>query len=206
MPAGDRTRAFLKVQDGCDFNCSFCTIPLARGGSRSQSIEATIMQAEQLVADGYKEIVLTGVNVGDYGRTLGIDLLALLERLVTVEGLKRIRVSSIEPNLLTEEIIRFVAGNDKMCNHFHIPLQSGDDEILRGMRRRYTTKQYVSARTSSLVFRAKRTSTSSERTGSSTNYRFPTSTCLRILNVRTHRLQALRDTWSQGSGSREMKC
>lgn len=141
--AGNRTRAYLKVQDGCDFNCSFCTIPLARGGSRSQEREATLGQARALVAEGYKEIVLTGVNVGDYGKKLGIRLLNLLEHLVQIDGLHRIRISSIEPNLLSPDILDFVAQADKMCKHFHIPLQSGADEILRRMRRRYTTAQYA---------------------------------------------------------------
>ncbi len=140
--ATDRTRAFLKVQDGCDYNCSFCTIPLARGASRSQSIEACVGQANTLVTQGYKEIVLTGVNVGDYGKKNGTDLLALLRELVKVDRLERIRISSIEPNLLTQEILDFVASEKKMANHFHIPLQSGSDEILRGMRRRYNTTYY----------------------------------------------------------------
>lgn len=142
--ATDRTRAFLKVQDGCDFSCSFCTIPLARGASRSQSIDACVRQAWDLTRAGYREIVLTGVNVGDYGRKDDTDLLALLRALVGVEGLDRLRISSIEPNLLTDDIIDFVAAHPVMCRHFHIPLQSGSDEILRGMRRRYTIAQYAS--------------------------------------------------------------
>ena len=140
---GDRTRAFLKVQDGCDYNCSFCTIPLARGGSRGQSIEQSLSQARRLVEDGFKEITLTGVNVGDYGKSSGDNLLDLLRGLVTIEKLRRIRISSIEPNLLTPEIIEFVASEEKMCNHFHIPLQSGCDEILKRMRRRYNTRFYA---------------------------------------------------------------
>ncbi len=140
--ATDRTRAFLKVQDGCDYNCSFCTIPLARGASRSQSTESSLEQAELLVSQGYKEIVLTGVNVGDYGKKDGANLLALLGRLVKVNGLERIRISSIEPNLLTQELLDFVSSENKMANHFHIPLQSGSDEILRAMRRRYNTTYY----------------------------------------------------------------
>lgn len=140
--ATDRTRAFLKVQDGCDYNCSFCTIPLARGVSRSQSIEACMDQARLLVSQGYKEIVLTGVNVGDYGKKSRTNLLGLLRKMVTIEGLDRIRISSIEPNLLTPEILDFVASETKMANHFHIPLQSGSDDILRGMRRRYDTTYY----------------------------------------------------------------
>lgn len=140
---GDRTRAFLKVQDGCDYNCSFCTIPLARGASRSQSMDRCVMQARELVNQGFKEITLTGVNVGDYGKSSDYNLLHLLRQLVDVDGLERIRISSIEPNLLTRELVEFVASEEKMCNHFHVPLQSGCDEILRPMRRRYNSKFYA---------------------------------------------------------------
>ena len=140
--ATDRTRAFLKVQDGCDYHCSFCTIPLARGASRSQPIAACVEQAQTLVAQGYKEIVLTGVNVGDYGRKIGTHLAELLRALVCFRGLERLRISSIEPNLLDDEILSLVAAEKKLCKHFHIPLQSGSDEILRLMRRRYTTGHY----------------------------------------------------------------
>ena len=139
----DRTRAFLKVQDGCDFNCSFCTIPLARGKSRSQSLEDTVMQAKHLVDNGYKEIVLTGVNVGDYGKRNDESLVTLLRRLDRVNGLKRIRVSSIEPNLLSRDLLDFWIESKKVCNHFHLPLQSGSDDILRKMRRRYSTSEYA---------------------------------------------------------------
>ena len=142
--ASDRTRAFLKIQDGCDYQCSFCTIPLARGVSRSQPVGITLEQARTLVGQGFKEIVLTGVNVGDYGKKVGSNLLRLIKDLTRVEGLERIRISSIEPNLLSDEIIEFVAMSPNMCRHFHIPLQSGDDEVLGLMRRRYTTKQYRS--------------------------------------------------------------
>lgn len=138
----DRTRAFLKVQDGCDFNCSFCTIPLARGSSRSQAIGECVAQAEILVDQGYREIVLTGVNVGDYGKGEGTSLLALVERLESVSGLDRIRISSIEPNLLSPELLDYWSSSEKLCPHFHIPLQSGSDDILRKMRRRYTTSDY----------------------------------------------------------------
>lgn len=141
--AGNRTRAVLKVQDGCDYTCSFCTIPLARGESRSQSMSATVAQARELVARGYREIVLTGVNVGDYGRKSGDTLPGLLQELVSVDGLNRLRISSIEPNLLTDELLDFVAANTTMCRHFHLPLQSGSDTVLRRMRRRYTSANYA---------------------------------------------------------------
>lgn len=141
--AGSRTRAYLKVQDGCDYNCSFCTIPLARGKSRSLPPETVVAEAEGLVRQGFREIVLTGVNVGDYGRKAGSRLLDLLHALSGVEGLARLRISSIEPNLLTDEIIRFVADHPMMCKHFHIPLQSGSDRVLQAMRRRYTTGHYA---------------------------------------------------------------
>jgi len=140
--ADERTRAFLKVQDGCDFNCSFCTIPLARGESRSQSIHATVTQAEQLVAMGYREIILTGVNVGDFGKKDGATLLQLLQRLDSIEGLDRIRVSSIEPNLLDDQLLDFWVNSRTICHHFHLPLQNGTDQVLRMMRRRYTSGQY----------------------------------------------------------------
>jgi len=137
-----RTRAFLKIQDGCDYVCSFCTIPLARGQSRSRSIEEILNQAEQIVSHGYKEIVLTGVNVGDYGRKIGTELFSLMQRLESIDGLERIRISSIEPNLLTREMVDFILSSEKFCNHFHIPLQSGSDTILKSMRRRYLTDSY----------------------------------------------------------------
>lgn len=137
-----RTRAFLKVQDGCDYNCSFCTIPLARGGSRSQPMEDVLAQANRLVAGGYQEIVLTGVNTGDYGRKEGSDFHELLLRLHDVPGLRRLRISSIEPNLLTDPIIALSAGSDRLMPHFHVPLQSGSDEILGRMRRRYRSAHY----------------------------------------------------------------
>ena len=138
----DRTRAFLKVQDGCDFTCSYCTIPLARGKSRSQSIEACVEQARRIVGDGYKEIVLTGVNIGDFGQTTGTTLLELLVALEQIDGLKRIRISSIEPNLLSPQLLDHWIASDKICNHFHIPLQSAANSILRAMRRRYTAEDY----------------------------------------------------------------
>lgn len=137
-----RTRAFLKVQDGCDYRCSFCTIPLARGASRSQSVETTVEQARDLVSRGYREIVLTGVNVGDYGRSEGTDLMSLLKRLEEIEELRRIRISSIEPNLLTHDMINYIRRSHKICHHFHVPLQSGNDYVLKLMRRRYLTNYY----------------------------------------------------------------
>lgn len=143
---GDRTRTFLKVQDGCDYSCTFCTIPLARGASRSDTIENAVKQAEEIAASGVKEIVLTGVNLGDFGIRDGIrqdkffDLVKALDR---VEGIDRIRISSIEPNLLTDEIIEFVATSKRFVPHFHIPLQSGSDKILGLMRRRYKRELYA---------------------------------------------------------------
>ncbi|MEO5929161.1 MAG: tRNA (N(6)-L-threonylcarbamoyladenosine(37)-C(2))-methylthiotransferase MtaB, partial [Candidatus Kapaibacterium sp.] len=137
-----RTRAFLKVQDGCDYTCSFCTIPLARGGSRSQPIEDAYRQARDLVAAGFREIVITGVNVGDFGKGRGESFADLLRRLHDVDGLERLKISSIEPNLLTDEIITMAAGSDRMLPHFHIPLQSGSDAILARMRRRYRSALY----------------------------------------------------------------
>ena len=124
----DRTRTFLKIQDGCNYNCSFCTIPLARGASRSQPIAEIINQVEEIVQNGVQEIVLTGVNIGDYGIIEGkrrYNFLVLLQTLDRVEGIKRFRISSIEPNLLSDAMIDFVAGSDKFVPHFHIPLQSG---------------------------------------------------------------------------------
>jgi len=140
----ERTRAFLKVQDGCDYSCIYCTIPLARGASRSAVVSDILRQAREAVGLGYKEIVLTGVNVGDYGRKDGTSLLDLLKQLVTVDGLFRIRISSIEPNLLTDKLLDFWFAEEKLCNHWHIPLQSGSDTILRSMQRRYLTKLYSS--------------------------------------------------------------
>lgn len=141
--AGDRSRAFLKIQDGCDYSCAFCTIPLARGKSRSQLIAATVAQAEKIAAQGYKEIVISGVNIGLYGKDTGESLLALLHRLDAIEGIERYRISSIEPNLLTDDIIAFVAHSRAFQPHFHIPLQSGDNEVLGKMRRRYKRKVYT---------------------------------------------------------------
>jgi len=141
---GDRTRSFLKVQDGCDYFCSFCTIPLARGKSRSDKIENVVKQATEIVSQGIKEIVLTGVNTGDFGVDTDENFYQLLQALEKVEGLERIRISSIEPNLLTNEIIELVAQSKNIVPHFHIPLQSGSDKILQSMRRRYLTELYTS--------------------------------------------------------------
>ncbi len=136
---GDRTRYFLKVQDGCDYYCSYCTIPMARGRSRSGSIGEIVAQAQAVAADGGKEIVITGVNIGDFGKGTEYCFLDLCRALDKIDGIERYRISSIEPNLLTDELIDFTAGSDKFMPHFHIPLQSGSDEILRLMRRRYDT-------------------------------------------------------------------
>ncbi len=140
---GGRTRAFLKIQDGCDYQCAFCTIPLARGTSRSHPADLVVAQARSIAALGYKEIVLTGVNVGDYGTNDGSCLFDLMRRLEDIDGIERIRISSIEPNLLTEPMIDFVLSSQKFCNHFHIPLQSGSNTILQRMRRRYVRAQYA---------------------------------------------------------------
>jgi threonylcarbamoyladenosine tRNA methylthiotransferase MtaB len=135
---GDRTRSFLKVQDGCDYGCSYCTIPLARGQSRNPDIKTIISEAEKIAENGVREIVITGVNIGDFGRTTGESFSDLLSELIRVKGIERYRISSIEPNLLTDEIIRMAAMNEKILPHFHIPLQSGCNKILGLMRRRYT--------------------------------------------------------------------
>jgi threonylcarbamoyladenosine tRNA methylthiotransferase MtaB len=151
----DRTRTFLKVQDGCDYNCSFCTIPMARGKSRSDTIANVVANAQQLAANGTKEIVLTGINLGDFGKgpdgvgvTMGINqreetFFDLVKELDKVEGIQRYRISSIEPNLLTNEIIEFVANSNKFMPHLHIPLQSGSNTTLAAMRRRYKRELYA---------------------------------------------------------------
>jgi len=142
--AGDRTRTFLKVQDGCNYFCAFCTIPLARGRSRSASVEATVAQAREAADRGAKEIVLTGVNIGDFGRETGETLEDLVRALDTLEAIDRFRISSIEPDLLTDSLIDFVAESRAFMPHFHLPLQSGSDAILAAMRRRYRTERYRS--------------------------------------------------------------
>lgn len=140
---GDRTRFFLKVQDGCDYFCSYCTIPFARGRSRNGTIESLVAQARQAAAEGGKEIVLTGVNIGDFGKSTGETFFDLVRALDAVEGIERYRISSIEPNLLTDEIIDYVAQSRRFMPHFHIPLQSGSDEVLKLMRRRYDTALFA---------------------------------------------------------------
>ena len=140
---GDRTRYFLKVQDGCDYHCSYCTIPFARGRSRNGNIADLVKQAEEVAAQGGKEIVLTGVNIGDFGKTNGETFFDLVKALDQVEGIERYRISSIEPNLLTDEIIDYVATSKRFVPHFHIPLQSGCDEVLELMRRRYDTALFA---------------------------------------------------------------
>lgn len=140
---GDRTRYFLKVQDGCDYYCTYCTIPTARGRSRNGSIASLVEQAREAAAQGGREIVITGVNIGDFGRTTGESFLDLIKALDGVEGIERYRISSIEPNLLTEEVIDFCARSRAFMPHFHIPLQSGSDEVLRLMHRRYDTELFA---------------------------------------------------------------
>jgi threonylcarbamoyladenosine tRNA methylthiotransferase MtaB len=140
----DRTRSFLKVQDGCDYGCSYCTIPMARGQSRNPEISLIIREAELIAEKGIKEIVITGVNVGDFGKSTGDSFTKLLRELVKVEGIERFRISSIEPNLLTDELLDLTESNGKILPHFHIPLQSGNDKILGLMRRRYTRDIFAS--------------------------------------------------------------
>lgn len=139
----ERTRSFLKVQDGCDNFCAYCTVPFARGRSRSISIDTAVSEAEKIAATGVKEIVLTGVNTGDFGRKSGESFLELLKRLNDVEGIERYRISSIEPNLLTEDIIDWIASGTKFQPHFHIPLQSGSDTVLKDVGRKYTTEFFA---------------------------------------------------------------
>lgn len=139
----ERTRSFLKVQDGCDNFCAYCTVPFARGRSRSISIDTAVSEAEKIAAAGVKEIVLTGVNTGDFGRKSGESFLELLKKLNAVEGIERYRISSIEPNLLTEDIIDWIASGTKFQPHFHIPLQSGSDTILKDVGRKYTTEFFA---------------------------------------------------------------
>lgn len=141
--SGERTRSFLKVQDGCDYKCAYCTVPYARGESRNISISEIIPQAEAIAAEGIREIVLTGVNTGDFGKTTGETFFDLIKMLNEVEGIERYRISSIEPNLLTEEIVDWIASGTKFLPHYHIPLQSGSDTILKAMGRRYDTAAFA---------------------------------------------------------------
>jgi threonylcarbamoyladenosine tRNA methylthiotransferase MtaB len=140
---GDRTRSFLKIQDGCDYFCTFCTIPLARGKSRNASISQTIKEAEKIAISDIKEVVLTGVNIGDFGQGEGETFFELIQELDKIEGIERFRISSIEPNLLNNEIIDFVHQSKRFLPHFHIPLQSGSDDLLKKMRRKYLTDLYT---------------------------------------------------------------
>ena len=139
----ERTRAFLKIQDGCDYQCSFCTIPLARGSSRSAQIPEFVERANRIAEEGYREVVLTGVNVGDYESSRSENLIDVLNALESISGIERIRISSIEPNLLPDGLLRRWIESPKVCNHFHIPLQSGSDSVLKAMRRRYNREYYA---------------------------------------------------------------
>ena len=141
--SGDRTRSFLKVQDGCDYGCSYCTVPLARGASRNIPIEKVVQQAREVAAQGVNEIIITGVNIGDFGKSTGESFLQLAQALEKVEGISRYRISSIEPNLLANEIIDFVAASQKFLPHFHIPLQAASNRVLGLMRRRYTRELFA---------------------------------------------------------------
>ncbi len=141
--ASERTRTFLKIQDGCDYECTYCTIPLARGKSRSANIANTMQEAQEIAKTNTKEIVLTGINTGDFGRQTNESFIDLIKELDTLDKIKRIRISSIEPNLLTSEMIEFIAGSRLFVPHFHIPLQSGSNKILKDMRRRYQRELYA---------------------------------------------------------------
>lgn len=140
--ADSHTRAFLKIQDGCNYVCSFCIIPFARGRSRAITVADAVIEAKKLVSQGFKEIVLTGVNIGEYEQTSGEKLHDLVAQVLAVEGLERFRLSSVEPNTITDELIEVLKSSPKVLDHFHIPLQSGDDEILKAMRRKYTVADY----------------------------------------------------------------
>jgi threonylcarbamoyladenosine tRNA methylthiotransferase MtaB len=140
--ADSHTRAFLKIQDGCNYICAFCIIPFARGRSRAISIEDAVREAKKLVSSGFKEIVLTGVNIGEYEQNSGEKLSDLVARLLEIEGLERFRLSSVEPNTITDELIEVLKSSPKVQDHFHLPLQSGDDNILKDMRRKYTVADY----------------------------------------------------------------
>lgn len=141
--AEDRTRAFLKVQDGCDYKCSYCTIPMTRGKSRSLDLDTIERNIIHIAERGFKEVVITGVNISDYGKKADSDFMKLLTRIDKIKEIPRIRISSIEPNNLTDNIIEFIASSERICPHFHIPLQSGDDNVLKAMQRRYLTAQFA---------------------------------------------------------------
>jgi threonylcarbamoyladenosine tRNA methylthiotransferase MtaB len=141
--SGSHTRAFLKIQDGCNYVCSFCVIPFARGRSKAISVSEAIAKAKEIVGNGFKEIVLTGVNIGEYENSSGEKLSKLVKELLKIDGLERLRMSSVESNTITEELLEVLANSTKTCDHFHIPLQSGDDEILKLMRRKYTVADYT---------------------------------------------------------------
>jgi len=142
--SGDRTRSFFKIQDGCDYFCTYCTIPLARGHSRSNTLAQTIETANKLAATGVREVVLSGVNIGDFGKNNGETFFGFLNELIKVDGIERIRISSVEPDLLHDEIIELVAGEPKLMPHFHIPLQSGSNQVLKDMGRHYTREVFES--------------------------------------------------------------
>jgi threonylcarbamoyladenosine tRNA methylthiotransferase MtaB len=146
--ASSRTRAFLKIQDGCDYHCSYCTVPLARGSSRSTPLDIIVEKIKEIASKGFKEVVLTGVNVSDYGKNINSHFFDLLKAVNEVSEIHRIRISSIEPNILSDEIIDFIAQSKKICHHFHIPMQSGDDDVLKVMQRRYNTAEF-----SELIFK-----------------------------------------------------
>lgn len=139
---GDRTRSFLKVQDGCDYHCAYCTIPLARGSSRNAPIKDVVAQAEEIAGSGVKEIVITGINTGDFGKSTRETFFDLIQELEKIHGVFRYRISSLEPNLITSDIIQFISQSEKFAPHFHIPLQSGSDAVLQRMKRRYSTKTF----------------------------------------------------------------
>jgi threonylcarbamoyladenosine tRNA methylthiotransferase MtaB len=141
-PADSHTRAFLKIQDGCNYICSYCIIPFARGRSRAISVEDAITNAKNLVANGFKEIILTGVNIGEYETASGEKLADLVKGVLEIDGLERLRLSSVEPNTITDELLAVFKSSPKFLDHFHIPMQSGDDEILRSMKRKYTVEEY----------------------------------------------------------------
>lgn len=140
---GDRTRTFLKVQDGCDYKCAYCTIPLARGKSRNNSVQKTVETVKTIASKGVREVILTGINLGDFGRSTGESFYELIREVEKVEGISRYRISSVEPNLLSDEIIEFVANSEKFMPHFHIPLQSGSNKVLQLMGRRYNAELFT---------------------------------------------------------------